>query len=218
MLNRIIRKLRFMYLQSRIKKSNPFYKIDASLISRNMQLLKPYHSQYIREISTPDMAASLELAGTLLSICQANGYKKFADLGSGFSSFVLRYYAKSYPDVEVYSVDDNNKWLEKTRNYLKSVGVTDSKLFTLEEFLAGKFSDFDCILHDLNFVEVRINHVSTLLSKLSTHGVLILDDMHKPDYRFEVLTKMEKEPFDIYDLRELTLDSFGRYSMIALRR
>lgn len=213
MLNKVIRKLRSIYLHSRIKEYG-----DVPGIEKNSLLLKPYFDDYIARVSVANMAASLELAATLLSLLEAGKYKKLLDVGSGFSSFVLRLYARSNAGVEVFSVDDNAQWLEKTRDYLRKVDVADTNLYTLEQFLSRGLSGFDCILHDLNFVEVRINYVSTLLSKLAPNGILILDDMHKPDYRIEVLKTLGPEPVHIYDLRKHTLDSFGRYSMIVTRK
>ena len=210
---RIIRKLYSIYLHLRVKK---FATIPG--VEQNTKLLKPYFDDYIERVSVANMAASLELAAVLLSLLQSRKYKKLVDLGSGFSSFVFRLYAKSNPGVEVISVDDDALWLEKTRDYLKKNNVSDSDLLTLDQFLAKNLSGFDCILHDMNFVEVRINYVSTLLTKLSDNGILILDDMHKPDYRIDVLKKLEHEPFNIYDVREQTLDSFGRYSMIVTKK
>jgi hypothetical protein len=212
-MNRILRKLQSLFLHSKIRKM-----ARTDNVEKNSALLKPYFDEYIAEVSVSNMAASLELASTLLSILEKNKYRKLVDLGSGFSSFVFRFYANSNPGVEVYSVDDDAAWLEKTREYLKRNNMSDVNLLTLDQFIAADLSGFDCILHDLNFVEVRINHVSMLLSKLSANGILILDDMHKPDYRIEVLKKLQTQPFNVYDLRADTLDSFGRYSMIVLRK
>jgi predicted O-methyltransferase YrrM len=220
---RIVRKVKSLYLEAGVKNFrtlsaiHPFDKLNHKIITENKKVLQPYYDHYVKEVSVPNMAASLELAATLLSICQVSGYKKLADLGSGFSSFVLRYYATTNNDVVVYSIDDHREWLEKTRSYLVTSGVSDEHLMTLDDFIGGNFSGFDCIIHDLNFVEVRINYIMTLLPKLSPTGILILDDMHKPDYRHEVLRKLKTEPFDVYDLSDITKDSFGRYTMVALR-
>jgi hypothetical protein len=222
--NRIIGKINSLYLEARVRSYkklslvSPFNKLDQATIAKNKTLLEPYYNRYIKEVSVANMAASLELSASLLSMCQAANYKKLVDLGSGFTSFVLRYYAKSHRDVEVYSVDDSKEWLEKTGEYLRTSDVGVERLMTFEDFINGKFSNFECIVHDLNFVEERIKHVTRLLSLLSSKGILILDDMHKPDYRHQVLHKLKTEPFDVYELRELTIDSFGRYAMIASRK
>lgn len=219
----LLNKMRFVYLQSRIQSYrslsaiHPFDKFDEATHRKNMELLAPWHSQYVRDISAPAMAASLELSAFLLSLCEASGYKKIVDLGSGFSSFVFRYYAKTTPGVEVYSVDDDAQWLEKTRGYLKSREVSDNNLMTLKEFIRLDPGSFDCILHDLNFVEVRIEYVKTLLAMLGANGIFILDDMHKPEYRYKVLKELRGTSWDIYNAKEFTHDKFGRYSMIALK-
>jgi predicted O-methyltransferase YrrM len=216
-------RMRFIYLQSRVKdfralsEIHPFDKLDEQAFNNNMELLRPYHIRYVSEVSTPGMAASLELAAFLLSLCQASSFKKVADLGSGFTSFVLRYYAKSVQGVEIYSVDDDAQWLEKTRRHLADTNVSDDHLMTLPEFLDSNPQGFDCILHDLNFVEVRVNYVTRLLPMLSSNGILVLDDMHKAHYRYKVLKELHDRSWNVYGTGRFTRDSFGRYSMIALK-
>ena len=222
-MNRIFRKLNSLYLDSHVRSFGslsaikPFGKLDANLVAANKKLLEPYFREYLAEVSIANMAASLELSATILSICQVGGYKKLADIGSGFTSFVLRYYAKTNPGVEVYSIDDSAEWLEKTRQFLKKHKLDDSNLLLVEDFVARKLSGFDCIVHDMNYVEVRIHYVDGLLTSLTPDGILILDDMHKPDYRHEIMRKTKAGPFGVYTLRDFTNDNFGRYSMVALR-
>lgn len=219
----LLNKIRFAYLQSRVRSYrsltaiHPFGKFDQATISRNMKLLASLHDEYVREISSPAMAASLELSAFLLSLCEVSGYRRIADLGSGFSSFVFRYYAKSNPGVEIYSVDDDAQWLQRTGGYLKSKGMSDRGLVTLQEFLSIKPEAFDCIFHDLNFVEVRIRHLTTLLPMVQPNGILILDDMHKPEYRYKVLKELRERSWHVYNAKDFTQDSYGRYSMIALK-
>jgi predicted O-methyltransferase YrrM len=223
MVERILRKVRSIFLHRRVRdeeqllKIPPFNLIKSSSIDANAQLLRPQYEKYVTEVSSANMAASLELSALVLSLCQVSGYKKIADLGSGFTSYVLRLYASTTPGVEIFSIDDDPLWLEKTRSFLKSYGVDDSNLMTLDQFIEAKTGNFDCILHDLNFVEVRINYVDALLDRISQHGILILDDMHKPDYRIEVLRKLAGRPYNIYSLKRITGDALGRYSMAVTK-
>jgi hypothetical protein len=50
--------------------------------------------------------------------------KRLLDLGSGFSSYVLRAYAAGVPGAVGWSVDDDPAWLEKTRAFLVSEGLS----------------------------------------------------------------------------------------------
>jgi hypothetical protein len=99
MIGRINRKLKFFMLQFRVKNYNAFKKelslnqLSASNIEENTKKLKPYYSEYVNHISSPEMAASMELAGFMYTLCKANQYKKVLDLGSGLSSFIFRLYA-----------------------------------------------------------------------------------------------------------------------------
>lgn len=223
MINRVFRKFNSLYLDSHVKSLGtlntikPFEKLDADIVAKNRKVLEPYFQEYLATVSVANMAASLELSAAILSVLQLGGYKRLADLGSGFTSFVLRYYAKANPGVQVVSVDDSAEWLEKTRAFLMKHNLGDSNMLMLEDFVNGKPTGFDCIVHDMNYVEVRINYVDGLFASLTPNGILILDDMHKPDYRHEIMRKTINGPFRVYTIRPLTNDSFGRYSMIALR-
>lgn len=223
MIKKIIQKIVNEKLKLRIKRFNqfkrlkPYNLLDENTINDYKIKLEPYYSKYIQEISRPDMAASLELASFLYAICKLNQFHKLLDTGSGFSSFVLRMYAKETPGVRVFSVDDDEAWLEKTKDFLKQYQLDTQNVYTLKEFLERKESDFDCILHDLNFVEVRINYVEQIISMAKKGGLIILDDVHKPDYLNAVLTKIENMKLKMYILKNATLDRYGRYSLAVFK-
>jgi predicted O-methyltransferase YrrM len=224
MISRVVRKLKFISLQSRIKsydefkKIKPFDQLDSNLIEVNKNILRPYYVHYAKEISSADMAASLELAAFMLTLCKLNKYTKLLDMGSGLSSFVFRLYAKDNPGVVVYSVDDDAAWLDKTKQYLQQNRLDISNVFTLDQFMKLGESGFDCILHDLNFVEVRINYLDHMMQILNKNGILILDDVHKPDYRFLSLCRLKKFNAKVYTAKPVTYDSFGRYSLLAIKK
>jgi hypothetical protein len=70
---------------------------------------------YLTRVGHPNHAASLELIATLWLLAEDSGARRIIDLGSGFTSFILRTYAAEHPGVEVWSVDDSAEWLERTR-------------------------------------------------------------------------------------------------------
>jgi predicted O-methyltransferase YrrM len=224
MIGRINRKLKFFMLQFRVKNYNAFKKelslnqLSASNIEENTKKLKPYYSEYVNHISSPEMAASMELAGFMYTLCKANQYKKVLDLGSGLSSFIFRLYAKETLGVEVYSVDDDAAWLTKTRGYLEQHHLDTNNMFTLQQFVDLKESGFDCILHDLNFVEVRIQYVDFVFRSAKKNGLIIMDDVHKMDYRFALLKKLKSLEASCFTLRDMTKDNFGRFAYAVLKK
>ena len=224
MLQRIIQKLRLLYLRSSVGSFdkflglNPFYSgVDQRVISENREKLRPVYEQYVREVSSPDMAASLELTVFLYTLCAANRYTRLLDLGSGLSSFAFRLYARETPGVTVFSVDDDEKWLMKTRDFLSTHKVGTENMMTLEQFLVRNESGFDCILHDLNFVEVRIKYVERILPMINQSGLIIFDDVHKPDYLIDLLAKLTHDGGQTCSLQPTTRDRFGRFSLAYFR-
>ena len=101
MIRRIINKIKFLTLQSGIaafdqfKKIKPFDQLNSKMIEQNKKLLKPYYEQYVKEVSRADMAASLELAAFMYTVCKINHYTKLLDMGSGLSSSVRSALASS---------------------------------------------------------------------------------------------------------------------------
>ncbi|HCZ34638.1 MAG TPA: hypothetical protein DHV26_01780 [Cytophagales bacterium] len=222
MWSRIVRKLNFLKLKSGVlpytRFENEYAPVTQEDISKAAQKLKPYYEQYITHVSRADMAMSLELAAFVFALCVKKGYKNLLDLGSGFSSFVYRLYASEQVGVQVLSVDDDAQWLEKTKSYLRQHGLPDAGMLTLDQFLQQPVTKFDCVLHDLNFVEVRINYVQHVLDATANSGVLILDDVHKPDYLYLVLDMLKQKSISVYDLKPVTLDSYNRYALAVLQR
>ncbi|MFM7431760.1 MAG: methyltransferase domain-containing protein [Flammeovirgaceae bacterium] len=224
MIDRIKRKLHFLTLQLQVKSFSKFRKelslrqLSISDLADNKRKLQPYYSEYVNHISSPEMAASLELAGFMYTLCKANQYKKVLDMGSGLSSFIFRLYAKETLGVEVYSVDDDAAWLTKTRGYLEQHHLDTNNMFTLQQFVDLKESGFDCILHDMNFVEVRIQYVDFVFRSAKKNGLIIMDDVHKMDYRFALLKKLKPLEASCFTLRDITKDNFGRFAYAVLKK
>ena len=222
-MRRIINKIKFLLLQSGIvtfdqfKKIKPFDQLNSKMIEQNKEMLRPYYEQYVKEVSHADMATSLELAAFMYSICKLNHYTKLLDMGSGLSSFVFRLYAKENPGVTVFSVDDDAVWLEKTKDFLRQHQLATDNIFTLDQFLKSGEEEFDCILHDLNFVEVRINYVELIMKIAKQNGIVIFDDVHKPDYLFALLAKLKGIKARVYNVKPVTLDNYKRFALAVMK-
>lgn len=223
MIDRILQKIKFLSLQSNVGSFDQFKKIakvdqiDSKTFEQNKEMIRPYYEYYVREVSRADMAASLELAAFMYTLCKLNHYTKLLDMGSGLSSFIFRLYAKETTGVTVYSVDDDSAWLEKTKDFLRLHQLNTENIFTLDQFLKSTENGFDCILHDLNFVEVRINYVERMMEITRKNGVVIFDDVHKPDYLFALLTKLKGRSDKAYDLKPITLDTYKRFALAVVK-
>ena len=108
------------------------------------------YNHYITNVSIGNSAASIEAASLLDVIARNNKVQRILDLGSGFSSFLDDIKDASSP-VEVWSVDTDAMWLDKTAQYLKENELDVSNLFHWDEF-TEKFEKFDLI-----FVDIRIS-------------------------------------------------------------
>lgn len=223
MIGKLLRKVEFLSLQARVGSFDQFKKIakldqlDSKIIKQNTEILRPHYEYYIKEVSRADMAASLELATFIYTLCQLNHYTKILDMGSGLSSFVLRLYAKENHGVRIFSVDDDSDWLEKTKEFLKMHQLNTDNVFTLDQFLKSTENEFDCILHDLNFVEVRINYIERMMEVTKSNGIVIFDDVHKPDYLFALLKKLQGGSSKVYNLKPITLDQYNRFALAVVK-
>jgi hypothetical protein len=223
MVNRIIKKIDFILLKSRIQSGeklaqNAQIRLDGEEVLKVAREIEPFYNFYVKNISRADMAASLQLVSVLLKLCRDTAPHKLLDLGSGFSSFVLRYYAKNYPMTAVWSVDDDIQWLNKTKDYLRQNDLNAANVVPLPEFIHGNVAGFDIVLLDLNFVEVRKNYITLAIERCKAGGILLFDDVHKPDFMYDVLIQTRNLPIRLYSIRSLSLDSYGRYALLGIKQ
>ena len=187
-----------------------------SVIYRNE--ISPFYQDYVKRVSNPIMALSLELAVFLLVLCELIKPKNIIDFGSGFSSFVFRYYAAHHANDQslvVWSIDDSMEWLDKTSEFLTAQGLKTDNLSMLDSIIQKQNISFDLILYDYGAFDTRMANLETALSLLSDKGSIIIDDMHGADYAFFVLNSLKKFDFKKYSIRCYTNDKYGRYSFIA---
>lgn len=177
----------------------------------------PEYEYYVSNLSSPEMAISLELANFLLAICFQNKPRKIVDLGSGFSSFIFRIYQKQIQEdqIEIFSVDDNENWINVTKNYLIKNQLSDTNVLNLETFIKlAILETFDLVLLDLNFVEIRKNYISYSIDLLNNQGVLIIDDVHKIEFLREVKKISNKKNKGLVNIKSVVLDKYGRFPII----
>jgi predicted O-methyltransferase YrrM len=170
------------------------------------------YEDYCARVGHPVHAASIELAVLVLALCERRDVKRVVDLGSGFTSRVLRDWARDR-DVTVHSVDDSAEWLEKTRGYLAETGLDDARLHHWEDFATGDFAGtFDLVVHDLGFMDTRYRVMETAVGLARPGGLVLLDDMHKPEFRDQALAWVEAQGLTAYSQKTLTRDHLTRFA------
>ena len=178
--------------------------------------LTPIHADYCARVGHPVHAASVELTALVLALCERRGVERVVDLGSGFTSWALRDWAsKQDREITVHSVDDSPEWLEKTRAYLAETSSDDDKLHVWSDFVGkGMAGSFDLVVHDLGFMDTRYEVLDEAVGLARAGGIVLLDDMHKPDFRDKALAHLEAQGQAVYSLKKLTRDRLTRFAYV----
>jgi len=178
--------------------------------------LTPVHVDYCDRVGHPVHAASVELTALVLALCERRKVDSVIDLGSGFTSWALRDWAqKQDRPITVHSVDDSAEWLEKTRAYLTETNLADDTLHVWSEFVdKGMAGSFDLVVHDLGFMDTRYEVLDQAVALARAGGIVLLDDMHKPDFRDKALARMESQGKAVYSLKTLTRDKLTRFAYV----
>lgn len=179
--------------------------------------LRALHHHYVTEVSSPEMAASLEVAAVLLALCRLRQPRRVLDMGSGFSTFAATTYARqaAAPAI-VVSVDDSTLWLERTKEFLRSNDRNGADLMTWNQL--GDREAFDLVFYDFSSMPNRLENLGAAIGRLAPGGLFVADDVHKAPYRRVVkATVGARKDLCLYSLRAVTLDRFGRYSALVMK-
>lgn len=179
------------------------------------ELLIPSYVDYCQRVNSRGMALSIETGTFLYWACRDRDVRSAADLGSGWSSYVLRLYAAESGHTEVISVDDDAAWLERTAEFLHHHDMPADGLMTWEEFLAAPTSH-DLICHDLAGGELRESAMAIAATRVRKGGVIVFDDAQHDSHRAKMLETIADFGMSSIDAHDLTLDMIGRYAMAAV--
>lgn len=181
--------------------------------------LLPFYNDYTKNVSTDGMAISLETASFMYYLCNKYKFKTLMDRGSGFSSFVLRLYAKEQKEfpVTVYSVDDSEIWLNKTKDFLEKYELNTDNMFIWEDFYKSFKNGvkFEFILEDAKKY-LRVETPDELTSFLRRDGVLLWDDSNA--HGALINNQCSKLNMKRYDIKEFTIDKYNRYATLTTTR
>lgn len=180
-------------------------------------LLEKDYNLYCNKVSTEIMASSLECVLLLLGLCM--DAKSVIDFGSGFSSYALRKFAKIYnKDIEIYSVDDDVEWLDKTRQFIEQNGLDSKNILPLDAALKLIDRKFNVVFFDIAHYQdgTRQAIFPAVLNRfVENETKLLVDDLHIFDYFIFIYNYLtERCKYKMINTRPQTLDKFGRFSML----
>lgn len=167
---------------------------------------------YCSTVSSDGMCLSLEQISIVVYILRYGGVGNRLDTGSGLSSYVIQ---KETLDPHVHvSVEDNGNWIKKTEEFMLLHNLSTKNLILWENFSTISHT-YDFIYHDLGKMSTRESSLLTILSKLNSGGYIMLDDVHKYNYRRYVegvvgLVGCLKQ----IDITDISRDKFGRYAYL----
>lgn len=137
------------------------------------------------------------------------------ELGSGFSSWALRHWQQSHPSVDVWTVDDEILWLEKTKAELVMLGYrTDHILSFADLLLHHPHESFDLVFVDLDNMETRITHAEQFVRYTRSGGLLVLDDWQMPHYHTPMTIALATCNVFVHAVPE-SIDPHGRYLAVG---
>jgi predicted O-methyltransferase YrrM len=173
--------------------------------------LEEDYKYYIKNVSSRGMAASLESCTFLMYFCEITNPESVVDLGSGFSSFALRKYQKNHdPSLEVFSIDSDKEWLDKSSAFVGERNCSTENFLTWGEFESVS-KTFNLVFFDIDKTHNRPSYLPIILDNfIDNTSYLILDDMHK-----KFLVSEYEKIFDTYDyeklnIRKITKDGRGQ--------
>jgi predicted O-methyltransferase YrrM len=160
------------------------------------------------------MAASLETCALMLALCRRAHPTQVTDLGSGFSSYVLRLYA-STSAAEVTSVDDSPEWLSRTSEFIP--GDLRSGRFEIWPVFRDAHDEFGLVFHDFAGGALREEAMRVALDACAPGGIVIFDDAQHVGHRRRMRSECRRVGARLFALRWCTFDDINRWAMIAVK-
>jgi len=190
-------------------------KLNNIELQKYRKILEPYYQKYVSDFTHPGYAFSLESSALLFWVIANINPKSILDLGSGFTSFVIRF-AKQYFSLnsECTSIDLEEVWLDRTKEFLNLYGIQQESLKLYNKSDSNQKVSYDLIVSDSSGDRTRV--LETYIPLLAENGIVILDDMHSHKLRKEAREVGTKFGLKYRSLYKFTIDSFGRFAAVLI--
>jgi hypothetical protein len=179
----------------------------AELLATVRRQITEAYDIYVSCVSMPQMAISLETAAYIGTLAKAS--RSAVDFGSGFTSYVLRKYCDT-----VWSVDNSEEWLEKTREFVAGRRLNTDCMCLMADYPAGQH---DLVVYDYSGGEERDQFFKFAFDQVAPGGSIVVDDMQFDDHAQHALNAAWQSKMGLVSCRDWTLDQFGRFAGAAVR-
>lgn len=175
------------------------------------------YKTYCLTVSRRGMALSIETSAYIWWLCDFKEARTVVDLGSGFSSYVLRLYASTVDhDVVVHSVDSSPDWLARSEAFCASHGVSSDGFLTGRQWLTLD-TRYDVAVNDYDRGETRERFAEHAADRLAPAGAIVFDDANHADHHDHMARTCIGRRLALLDLYHQTRDEVGRYAMVGAR-
>lgn len=179
--------------------------------------LVPEYRTYCTTTSRRAMALSIETCAYVWWLCEFKQARVVADLGSGFSSYMLRRYAaEADHEVVVHSVDSDPWWLQKSATFSEVHGMSTDGFVTGDEWLRYRAS-YDVVLNDYDKGRVREAFAEHGVDRLGPAGVIVFDDAQNREHHHHMANLCREKGFTLLDVYHQTVDEIGRFASAGAR-
>lgn len=185
--------------------------IGITLAELRMEHLRPKHR---RPKTAIDVPSSVLLWQVLSSY--PKGEITVVDMGSGFSTWVCRFWAhlRGRADVTSITTDQQTKWLNTTRNEVVARGWSGENFLLHDEGiwaelapLKGKVS---VLFLDTGPAWQRVEYLDECLDLLTPDGTLVVDDWHLPHVADHICPLLLDRGFTVVSCNWVA-DRYGRF-------
>ena len=166
-----------------------------------VNMLKKHLSCYGRRAST---AIEAKDAIALWHLMEKRKPKRILEMGSGFSTWVIRKWAWAQEhDVVVWTLDTEWKWLGTVLVELEQLHLSTEHCLHYDSFMSclrDTVAHFDLIFVDHGPCAKRVEDYNLYMSLLAPGGVAVFDNWHLPHYHTKMQPLLEADGFEIEDL------------------
>ena len=170
--------------------------------------MRKAYEVYTKTVSEAGWPISWKVSTFLISLMNKVKLNRILDLGSGWSSYLLR-----LGGAEVWSIDTDAEWLEKTRGFLTQFNQLNGHFGLLEDFEFPTEQTYDLVLIDSKPGRKRYEMFTSI--KRCCKGIVVFDDWNNDKIREPALKAFSD--WKIQNLERETKDRWGRFIAVAYR-